>query len=90
MLSFLFVVLRVIIGNSSTAAQNNRQRVGARSEAGRTRGPIGRLEPTIEDVLQASKENQQLLRRELDEKKAALRGRQAAAAELILRFPLTN
>ncbi len=46
-------------------APNHRQRVGARGKAGRASGPIGRLEPTIQDVLQASKENEQLLRREL-------------------------
>lgn len=65
------------------AAPNYRQRFGARGKAGRARRPIGRPEPTIQDVLQASEENEQLLRRELKEREAnrssqkILRGRLA-------------
>ena len=65
-LQLFFCCALVCRGNGLlNSAPNHRQCVGARGKAGRACGPIGRLEPTIQDVLQASEEDEQLLRSEL-------------------------
>lgn len=55
-----------LVAKMPATAPNHRQCLGTRSKTRRAGRPIGRLEPTIQDVLQAGEEDQQLLRRELN------------------------